>query len=158
MTDDKPAGDALVRSLCEEARTLASGLRGPLSKISISAGDHQVEVVWHEATGGAMVVPAHPGAAPDSAVAEEDTEGRHVIVAPLVGTFYRSPDPSADPFVEEGDEVEAGADVGIIEAMKIMNNIQAEQAGTITKILVSDGEMVEFGQELMVIEPAGEAP
>lgn len=158
MSTDKSAEEALVRSLCEEARTLAAGLRGPLSRVAITAGEHQVEVVWHEAAGGAVVVEGRPDQAASGAVEDvaADAGGRHAVVAPLVGTFYRSPEPNAKPFVEEGDAVEAGANVAIIEAMKIMNHIQAELSGTITKILVADGEMVEFGQELMLIEPTGE--
>ena len=74
------------------------------------------------------------------------------MVAPLVGTFYRSPEPGAKPFVEVGDVVEPETEVAIVEAMKIMNRITADCAGRVTEILVSDGEMVEFGQTLMYVE------
>lgn len=152
MSDDTPA-DALVRSLCDQARTLAAGLRGPLARIAISAGDHHVEVVWQEHAGGPVAVAGRAEPVGDGGTEAEPAEEGHAIVAPLVGTFYRSPDPNAKPFVEEGDTVEEGADVAIIEAMKIMNRVQADRSGTVVKILVDDAEMVEFGQTLMLIEP-----
>ena len=76
----------------------------------------------------------------------------HPVVAPLVGTFYRSPEPGSKPFVEVGDVVEPDSEVAIVEAMKIMNRITADCAGRVTEILVADGEMVEFGQTLMYVE------
>ena len=91
---------------------------------------------------------------PASASAEEepaDVEGI-VVKAPIVGTFYRAP--SADPFVEVGDRVEVGEALCIIEAMKLMNEIEAEVAGTVRKIFVEDAEPVEYDQPLFVIEAA----
>ena len=79
----------------------------------------------------------------------------HPIKAPLVGTFYRSSQPGAPPFVNEGDTVDAGQTVGIVEAMKLMNQVQADQAGKVSKILAVDGDWVEFEQTLMLLEPAG---
>ena len=78
----------------------------------------------------------------------------HAVTAPLVGTFYGAPEPDAAPFVNEGDFVEAGQQVGIVEAMKIMNAVQANQAGKVVKILVTDGDMVEYGQKLMILQGA----
>ena len=75
------------------------------------------------------------------------------IVSPMVGTFYGAPAPDADPFVEEGDEVDEETIVCIIEAMKVMNEIRAELSGKIVEILVSNGEAVEFGQPLFLVEP-----
>lgn len=74
------------------------------------------------------------------------------ITAPLVGVFYRSPAPGAPPFVEEGDLVEPGQTVCIIEAMKLMNEIKSHVRGRIKKILVENGEAVEFGQKLFLVE------
>ncbi len=71
----------------------------------------------------------------------------------LVGTFYRQGEPGAPPFVEVGDVVEEGQDVAIIEAMKVMNHIQADRAGRVAEILVENGEMVEFEQRLIILEP-----
>jgi acetyl-CoA carboxylase biotin carboxyl carrier protein len=72
----------------------------------------------------------------------------------MVGTFYRAPQPDADPFVEEGDTVEAGQTLCILEAMKLMNEIKADLDGTVRRINVENGQPVEFGQVLFEIEPA----
>jgi len=95
----------------------------------------------------AGTVPAQPGAAPAAA-----PETGHVIRSPMVGTFYRSSSPGAKPLVEVGQAVKEGDPICIIEAMKIMNEIDADKAGTITKILVENGQAVEFDQPLLVIE------
>lgn len=76
------------------------------------------------------------------------------ITSPMVGTFFSSPGPEADPFVYEGKRVERGEIICIIEAMKLMNEIEAEQSGIIKKILVKDSEPVEFGQPLFLVESA----
>ena len=82
---------------------------------------------------------------------EQSTDG-HPIISPMVGTYYSAPSPSAKPFVSIGQHVNQGDTVGIIEAMKIMNQIEADHSGTIVAILVTDGEAVEFGQTLIVIK------
>ena len=76
----------------------------------------------------------------------------HVITAPMVGTFYASPSPGGKPFVEIGDEVKVGQVLCIIEAMKMMNQIEADRAGRITSIMARNGDPVEFGQPLFVVE------
>ncbi len=81
---------------------------------------------------------------------EEQIEG-HVIRSPMVGTFYRAPSPGANPFVEEGDSVSVGDTLCIIEAMKILNQIESDVAGTVKKILVENGQPVEYDQPLFVI-------
>jgi acetyl-CoA carboxylase biotin carboxyl carrier protein len=78
--------------------------------------------------------------------------GEHIVTAPMVGTYYSSPSPGAKTFVEIGDEVEVGQVMCIIEAMKMMNQIEAEKAGTVQAILVKNGEPVEFGQPLFIIQ------
>jgi acetyl-CoA carboxylase biotin carboxyl carrier protein len=80
-------------------------------------------------------------------------QGASVVKAPMVGTIYRAPEPGARPFVEVGQEVAAGAQLCIIEVMKLMNAVVAERAGIVTEILVRDGEAVEFGQDLFVVSP-----
>lgn len=77
----------------------------------------------------------------------------HTVVAPMVGTFYVAASPKDPPFVQEGDEVRAGDAIGIIEAMKMMNEIETEVAGRVARILVKNGQPVEYGQPLMVVEP-----
>ncbi|MBM4116281.1 acetyl-CoA carboxylase biotin carboxyl carrier protein [bacterium] len=76
----------------------------------------------------------------------------HTLKAPMVGTFFRSPSPEAEPFVSEGSKVSPGAVLCIIEAMKLMNEIESDVAGTIREILVENGQAVEFGQPLFLIE------
>ena len=98
----------------------------------------------------APVAAAAPAAAP--AAAEAPAETGHVVKSPMVGTFYRASSPGAKAFAEVGDQVKAGQAVCIIEAMKIMNEIEADQDGTITKILVENGQPVEYGQPLFIIE------
>jgi len=91
------------------------------------------------------------GQPPKTEVKEE--KKYHIIKSPLVGTFYRAPSPGAPPFVEEGDIVSKGQVVCIIEALKVMNEIESDVDGRVVKILVENGQPVEYGQELMYIEP-----
>ena len=83
----------------------------------------------------------------------EDPSGQITITSPIVGTFYRSPSPDADPYVEEGDYVKKGQVLCIVEAMKLMNEIESEVDGRITKILVESTKPVEYGQALFLIDP-----
>jgi len=92
-----------------------------------------------------------PTAAPAN-VEEEETITGHVVKAPIVGTLYIAPTPDADPFVEEGDEVNVGDTLCIIEAMKMMNQIEADKAGVLRKRLLENGQPVEFGQPLFIID------
>jgi acetyl-CoA carboxylase biotin carboxyl carrier protein len=95
---------------------------------------------------------ANAAAAQGAAAPSEPAETGHVVRSPMVGTFYRSPSPGAKPLVEVGQAVKEGDPICIIEAMKIMNEIDADKAGTITKILAENGQAVEFDQPLLVIE------
>ena len=83
----------------------------------------------------------------------EDTTGMITIVSPIVGTFYRSPSPDADPYVEEGDYVKKGQVLCIVEAMKLMNEIESEVDGRVTKILAESTKPVEYGQALFLVDP-----
>jgi len=85
--------------------------------------------------------------------AAETEEGLHMVTSPIVGTFYESPSPGAPPFVKAGDEVTAGQVLCIIEAMKLMNEIESDAGGEIVKRLVNNGEPVEYGQRLFAIRP-----
>jgi acetyl-CoA carboxylase biotin carboxyl carrier protein len=91
-----------------------------------------------------------PAGAPAPAAEEPVAEG-HVLKAPMVGTFYRSASPEAKPFVEVGQSVKAGETVCIIEAMKLMNEIEADATGVVKAVLVENGQPVEFGQPLFII-------
>ena len=101
----------------------------------------------------APVAAAPAAAAPVPAAAPAPAaETGHIVKSPMVGTFYRASSPNAKPFAEVGQQVKEGDPICIIEAMKIMNEIEADKAGTITKILIENGQPVEFGQSLIVIE------
>ena len=97
--------------------------------------------------------PPGPAPAPTEAVADS-AEGLFVMKSPIVGTFYASPAPNASPFVKIGDAVQVGQVVCIIEAMKLMNELEAEVAGRIVRAYVENGQPVEYGQSLFAIEPA----
>jgi acetyl-CoA carboxylase biotin carboxyl carrier protein len=97
--------------------------------------------------GSAPSTTAPPAAAP---AAEEDL---HTVKSPIVGTFYEAPSPGAPPFVKVGDAVEVGQVVCIVEAMKLLNEIESDVAGEIVKKLASNGQPIEYGQELFVIRP-----
>ena len=85
-----------------------------------------------------------------------EADDRHPVVAPLVGTFYRAQQPGAKPFVEEGDVIDEGQTVAIVEAMKLMNHVKSDQGGKVAEILCSDGDWVEFEQPIMYLEPLGD--
>ncbi|MBX3586472.1 MAG: acetyl-CoA carboxylase biotin carboxyl carrier protein [Ramlibacter sp.] len=130
-----------------------------VSELEITEAEGKVRIVKG---GGAMVqsyvpMPApapagapQPVAAPAPVVAE--APAGHVVKSPMVGTFYRSSSPGAKPFVEIGSQVKQGETICIIEAMKILNEIEADKTGTIAQILGENGQAVEYGQPLFVIE------
>jgi acetyl-CoA carboxylase biotin carboxyl carrier protein len=97
---------------------------------------------------------AAPAAVQSAAPKETEEEGLHVVKSPIVGTFYASPSPGASAFVAPGDMVEKGQVICIVEAMKLMNEIESDAAGEIVKCLVSNGQPIEFGQPLFTLRPA----
>jgi acetyl-CoA carboxylase biotin carboxyl carrier protein len=110
---------------------------------------------------GHFAVPAAPPVGPEVAAATSappsppqasaTEEGLHVVRSPIVGTYYESPSPGSPPFVKPGDTVESGQVLCIVEAMKLMNEIESDASGELVKILVSNGQPVEYGQELFAI-------
>ncbi len=94
------------------------------------------------------------GAAAAATPAADAEAGLHMVKSPIVGTFYASPSPGASPFVAPGDHVEKGQVIGIIEAMKLMNEIESDVAGEVVKCLVSNGQAIEFGQPLFSVRQA----
>ena len=103
----------------------------------------------------AVHVPMPAAAGPSNGTAAQDDHGRFVKVeSPIVGTFYRKPSPDAELFVKEGDVVSKGATLCIIEAMKLMNEIEAPSSGKVVKILGVEGKVVEFGEVLFLIDPS----
>ena len=131
-----------------------------IAELEITEGEEKVKIVkgGGVSVSGAAAAPPppvepRPAAAAAAAPAEPPPgpEGP-VVKAPMVGTFYRSASPDAKPFVEVGQTVKEGDTICIIEAMKLMNEIEADASGTITAILVENGQAVEFGQPLFIIE------
>jgi oxaloacetate decarboxylase alpha subunit len=153
-------------SLRELNRLIRLVQRTGIGELELNAAGRSVRISATSA-GPAMaspvpgLAPAAAGAAPlaaapakaEAAPAKEPAADRKPIVSPMVGTFYRSPAPDADPFVDRGDVIEAGQTVCIIEAMKLMNEIQAESRGRVVEILVENAQPVEFGQKLFLVEP-----
>jgi acetyl-CoA carboxylase biotin carboxyl carrier protein len=135
-----------------------------ISELEITEAEGKVRIVKAGAAGAAapqMMMMAHaPAMAPAPAAAAavaaapaaEPEPAGHVVKSPMVGTFYRASSPGAKPMAEVGQAVKEGESICIIEAMKIMNEIEADKSGTVTKVLVEDGRAVEFGQPLFVIE------
>ena len=103
-------------------------------------------------TGQFPAVPGSPAGAPAVAPAAAPEPTGHVVKSPMVGTFYRSPSPGASSFVELGQAVKPGDTLCIIEAMKLLNEIEAEVGGTVKEILVDNGQPVEYGQPLFIID------
>ncbi len=138
-----------------------------ISELEITEADGKVRIVKSEAPGSQPMAYAMPAqlapmaastpqpaaAAPAAApVAAAPVETGHVVKSPMVGTFYRASSPNAKSFVEVGQSIKEGEAICIIEAMKIMNEIDADKSGTVTKILVENGQPVEYGQPLFIIE------
>jgi acetyl-CoA carboxylase biotin carboxyl carrier protein len=131
-----------------------------LAEVEIEEEGKRLRIRKQEAPGAPAVVAAAPAPAPAAAPAAEpaaaaeapaEEPGLHVITSPMVGTFYRSPSPEAEPYVDVGVRVDAESVVCILEAMKVMNEIKAECAGEIAEICVQNGEAVEFGQALFKV-------
>jgi acetyl-CoA carboxylase biotin carboxyl carrier protein len=144
---DLDRGDLKVRIKFAHETTTAADLAG-LSRLLSAVPAAPVE------TAPAHVAPAHAhAAAPAPAAAPEVDEnaGLHIVKSPIVGTFYESPSPGAQAFVKTGDQVENGQVLCIVEAMKLMNEIESDAAGEIVRRLVANGQPVEYGQPLFAI-------
>jgi acetyl-CoA carboxylase biotin carboxyl carrier protein len=172
----------MIESVWAEARDLVRRLEGTtVQRFAVAAGEYKIEIergapavvtalpAVDEAgavlTGGKPVATgAGPGlgVAPAARMASgvftlsdaAQADNRIPVLAPLVGTFYRASQPGAKPFVEIGEAVDAGQSVCIVEAMKMMNEVAAGEAGTVAEIAVENGDWVEFEQVLMYLEPA----
>jgi len=127
-----------------------------LAELEVESGGLRVRVVRRHAPAPVTSTAAAPAALPHVETLEPAAEGAPgtvTIEAPMVGTFYRAASPEAPPFVSEGDTIKEGQALCIIEAMKLMNEIEAKVAGRIVKILVENAQPVEFGQPLFLVEP-----
>ena len=122
-----------------------------LTEAEVSVGDMRVRV--QRAAAPAAVATPGPALLPEPTVVVERPSNTVAVEAPMVGTFYRASAPTAEPYVREGDAVKEGQIVCVIEAMKLMNEIEAKVAGRVAKILVENGHGVEYGQPLFLIEP-----
>ncbi len=139
--------------------------RTGIGELEVSSGDRTVRIAAQSrvpvnvglpatvATAAPVAEVPAPGAA-KAAAPPAGSENLVAVTSPMVGTFYRAPAPDADPYVEVGDMVEMGQTVCIVEAMKLMNEIESECRGRVVKILVENAQPVEFGQKLFLIEPA----
>ncbi|ATG73131.1 acetyl-CoA carboxylase, biotin carboxyl carrier protein [Zobellella denitrificans] len=137
-----------------------------IAELEISEGEESVRISRYGAPAPAMAVPqyhvqaapapaapANPGNPAPAPVAEAEPElSGHVMRSPMVGTFYRAPSPGAKNFVEVGQSVKAGDTLCIVEAMKMMNQIEADKSGVLKAILVDNGQPVEFDEPLFIIE------
>jgi acetyl-CoA carboxylase biotin carboxyl carrier protein len=136
-----------------------------IAELEITEGEEKVKIVKGGAVSITPMAPAAPaapsaapvpvpaaGAAPPAPAAEpQGGQEGHVVKAPMVGTFYRSPSPDAKPFVEVGQTIKEGQTICIIEAMKLMNEIEADASGVVKAILVENGQPVEYGQPLFIL-------
>ncbi len=126
-------------------------------EVDLRVGGARLRVARGPAATVAAAVPAPVAAPPapvDDGSADAAASGLETVTAPMVGTFYRRPRPDAEPFVSVGDRVRKGQVLCIIEAMKLMNNIEAEHSGEVVEILPEDGSAVQFGDRLFAIRPA----
>jgi acetyl-CoA carboxylase biotin carboxyl carrier protein len=137
-----------------------------VSELEITEAEGKVRIVKSAPAGFGppvaytMAPPPAPAAAPVAqaieatpvVVAAATEVAGHIVKSPMVGTFYRASSPGAKPFVEIGDTIKAGETICIVEAMKILNEIEADKSGTVAQILVENGQAVEYGQPLYVIE------
>ena len=137
-----------------------------ISELEITEADGKVRIVKADPAAAVVAQPVYaaapaaplvaavaPAAAPVAAAAPAaPVETGHIVKSPMVGTFYRASSPNAKPFADVGQTIKEGEAICIIEAMKIMNEIEADKSGTITKVLCENGQAVEFGQPLFVIE------
>jgi acetyl-CoA carboxylase biotin carboxyl carrier protein len=150
-----------VADLVRRIGTVLDELR--LTEVEVSVGDMKIRVQRAPAVttlaGAAAGTPGGAAAGtgagfPDPVIIVERPGNMITVEAPMVGTFYRASGPAADPYVREGDVVKEGQIVCIIEAMKLMNEIEAKVSGRVSKVLVENGQPVEYGQPLFLIEPA----
>ena len=133
-----------------------------VAEIEIHEGEESVRISRHGSQPAQFMMQSPMAAAPteappaaagaSAAAARAEPDEANLVRSPMVGTFYRSPSPGSKPFVEEGSEVKVGDTLCIIEAMKILNQIECERAGLVKRILMENGQPVEYNQPLFVIE------
>lgn len=151
---DKASNKSIDRDLIRDLATLLDETN--LSEIEVEQSGLRVRVARNITVAAAVPVPSAPAAiattVPVVATPAEGAKNANAVNSPMVGTAYFAPEPGAKPFIDVGSKVKAGDTLLIIEAMKTMNQIPSPRTGTVTKILVEDGQPVEFGEPLMIIE------
>jgi len=145
---DLDRGDLKIRLKFHEPQAAAANL-ADLARLFAAAPAAAAPA----ASGAARPAPA-PAAAPEAAPEEDPDVGLHMVKSPIVGTYYGSPSPGSAPFVSPGDHVEKGQVICIVEAMKLMNEIESDADGEIVRCLVTNGQPIEFGQPLFAIRRA----
>lgn len=163
------SAEPTLATLCEAVTELAERLPGPVNRLSVRAGRLAVEIELGTHAGSSQP-PTGSAQLPNGSVIEARAQASiqtpigtatetvapqaaHAVRSPLVGTFYAAPSPGSEPFVRVGDRVEPGQQVGIVEAMKLMNAIVTDQGGTVLDTPAGDGESVEYDQPLVLLHP-----
>ena len=150
----------VLKRLQESALDLLAGLDRAPRSLRIRTDQVEIELEWADevpapVVAGLSVVPSVPSASAVSASAsEEEGSTRRYVTAQTVGVFYRAPEPGAKPYVDVGDLIAPGRQVGLVEAMKLMMPVESEVDGRVVEILVADGASVEYGDRLLAYEPA----
>jgi acetyl-CoA carboxylase biotin carboxyl carrier protein len=151
---DKKRIEELIR-LVEESDIHELHVRSFLSSVRIvkEVGQQAVQAVPEYAPASRAPVPSAPEEEASEETAEDRDSGLLPITSPMVGTFYQAPSPESPPYVRQGDHVTKGQVVCIVEAMKLINEIESEVTGTIVRVAVENAQPVEFGQTLFMVEP-----
>ena len=150
-----PASSSKEPTLADLLEALDQLAGTEFHEVDLRVGGARLRVARGPAATVAAALPAAAPAAPaDDGAVDAAADGLETVTAPMVGTFYRRPRPEAEPFVSVGDRVRKGQVLCIIEAMKLMNNIEAEHSGEIVEIVPEDGSAVQFGDRLFAIRPA----
>jgi acetyl-CoA carboxylase biotin carboxyl carrier protein len=157
---EQPAGRTetadLLHSVRDCALGLLAGMDRPPSSLRIRADAVEIQLDWPQPAAAAVAGGTGPAPAPVTALEplhSVDSDTADYVTAHMVGVFYRAPEPGAQPFVDVGDVIEPGQQVGIIEAMKLMMPVEADLAGRVVEVLAANGAPVEYGDRLLAIEP-----
>jgi acetyl-CoA carboxylase biotin carboxyl carrier protein len=137
-------------------------LRDRPQRLRLTMAGVAIEIDWPDLSGRIPAIGAGPASVAEEAILAEVElasagSGAHLVCSPSVGTFYRAPEPGAPPFVAQGDLVQAGRQVAIVEAMKLMLPVEASQPGRVAKFFRGDGDPVEYGEPLLSLDPSGGA-
>jgi acetyl-CoA carboxylase biotin carboxyl carrier protein len=152
----EPKHEDRIQPIVKEAKELIKMLEATsVRRVSLEAGDFKIEIerAFAESGSSAVAVPVAAVLSPAASAAAPPTKDNlHRVLAPLVGTYYGAPSPGAKPFVEAGTRVQRGQTIGIIEAMKIMNEVPSDAAGVVVEVLVQNGQPVQYEQPLVVLD------